>query len=40
MTSRRLCHTGQTVYDPAEDKLIIQKKSFYEELQQASCQFL
>jgi len=40
VTSRRLCHSVLTVYDPDEDKLKTHTNSFYEELQQAPCQFI
>jgi hypothetical protein len=40
VTSRRLCHSVLNVYGPDEDKMITHTDSFYEELQQASCQFI
>jgi hypothetical protein len=40
VTSRRLCHSVLKVYGPDEDKSITHINSFYEELQQASCQFI
>jgi len=40
VTNRRLCHSVLKVYGPNKAKLITHIKSFYKELQQASCQFI